>query len=150
MGIENQEIHRLVCIEGRNRREAAALTGSRESAHWPAEVSQTRAQTSSESEGDRRVISRWTASLVVAIPGAMLLGLGLFLISTAPHPGDLIGNEYFIQRYCGLVASTTGSAALAASMVLAASSLLKVSGKQSRLAVYLLGLATLAAVVALF
>ncbi|MBL7649407.1 MAG: hypothetical protein JNK74_24790 [Candidatus Hydrogenedentes bacterium] len=102
-----------------------------------------------DSSEERRVISRFNASLIVAVPGLVLLGVGFLLLHTAPVPGQIIGQERVIQRFCGLVATTTGTAALAASVLLVTSTMVRSRGKQSRLAVYMLGLAVLAALVAL-
>jgi len=102
-----------------------------------------------DSSEERRVISRFNASLIVAVPGLVLLGVGFLLLHTAPVPGQIIGQERVIQRFCGLVATTTGTAALAASVLLVTSTMVRSHRKQSRLAVYMLGLAVLAALVAL-
>jgi hypothetical protein len=97
----------------------------------------------------RRVISRFTASIIVAIPGFVLLGLGLFLFKTVPYPGTMLGQEPFALYFCGLTATTTGTAALAAAVFLAVSNFVGRRGKQARYARIGLGLALIAALAGL-
>ena len=97
----------------------------------------------------RRVISRFTASIIVAIPGFVLLGLGLFLFKTVPYPGTMLGQEPFALYFCGLTATTTGTAALAAAVFLAVSNFVGRRGKEARYARIGLGLALIAALAGL-
>lgn len=146
MGSENQNTQtRMTCPRETGRFEASTSNtdGVQES---PPRADAGRIMDSSE---ERRVISRVNASLIVAVPGLVLLAVGLLLLQTSPVPGQIIGQERVVQRFCGLVATTTGTAALTASVLLVTSSMVRSRGKQSRLAVYMLGLAVLAALVAL-
>lgn len=102
---------------------------------------------SDDSCAARRVISRGKASLVVAVPGLVLLALGMLFLKFAPYPAEVLGEERLALRFCGLVALTTGTAALAASTLLAASSLARRAGGVQRMAVYALGLGLIVALV---
>lgn len=149
MGFENQETQMMACPRetGRFSVDVSDSGNAPESSiRSDAATAGRRVMDSSE---ERRVISRVNASLIVAVPGLVLLAVGLLLLQTAPVPGQIIGQERVVQRFCGLVATTTGTAALAASVLLVTSSMVRSRGKQSRLAVYMLGLAVLAAIVAL-
>lgn len=145
MGSENQNTQSVACPRETGRFEAGARNPG-EAAELSTRGNAGRVMDSSE---ERRVISRVNASLIVAVPGLVLLVVGLLLLQTAPHPGQIIGQERVVQRFCGLVATTTGTAALAASALLVSSSIVRSREKQSRFAVYMLGLAVLAAIVAL-
>lgn len=100
-------------------------------------------------DAERRAISRVTASFIVAIPGAVLLGIGMVLSSMMPYPGDILGEEPAVIFYCGLAATTTGSAALAAAVFLSASRIVSFGETHSRYARYVLGVALIAALAAL-
>lgn len=145
MGSENQ----IAQTVGRPRETGAFEAGEcREGA--PSEtISRHETARRMDSSEERRVISKVNASLIVAVPGLVLLAVGLLLLQTAPHPGQIIGQERVVQRFCGLVATTTGTAALAASVLLVTSSVVRARGRESRVAVYMIGLAVLAALFAL-
>ena len=145
MGSENRNTQTMNCLRETGRFETSTIDAGEATAP-SARLDGGRVMDSSE---ERRVISRFNASLIVAVPGLVLLGVGILLLHTAPVPGQIIGQERVIQRFCGLVATTTGTAALAASVLLVTSTVVRSRGKQSRLAVYVLGLAVLAALVAL-
>jgi len=149
MGFENQDTQMMACPRETGRFEADVS----DFGDAPESSTQSDAATAGrrlmDSSEERRVISRVNASLIVAIPGLVLLAVGLLLLQSAPVPGQIIGQERVVQRFCGLVATTTGTAALAASVLLVTSSMVRSKGKQSRFAVYMLGLAVLAAIVAL-
>lgn len=100
-------------------------------------------------DSERRAISRGTASLIVAIPGTVLLGIGLVLFSMMPYPGELLGNGSALLYFCGLTATTTGSAALAAAVFLSASRIVSLGETHSGYARYILGVALIAALAAL-
>lgn len=102
---------------------------------------------SDDSCAARRVISRGKASLVVAVPGLALLVIGLLCLKFAPYPAEVLGEERLALRFCGLVALTTGTAALAASTLLAASSLVRRAGGVQRMAAFALGLGLIVAFV---
>jgi hypothetical protein len=85
----------------------------------------------------------------VAIPGAVLLGIGMVLFRMMPYPGQLLGEEPVAIYYCGLTATTTGSAALAAAVFLSASRIVCLGETHSRNARYALGVALIAALAAL-
>lgn len=120
------------------------------------DISQTVVSTSGHSptaaccvDSERRAISRVAASLIVAVPGAVLLGIGLVLFSMMPYPGELLGDEPALLYFCGLTATTTGSAALAAAVFLSASRIVSLGETHSRHARYVLGVALIAALAAL-
>jgi len=96
-------------------------------------------------EAHRRVISRGVASLVVAIAGSLTLALGLVLLQIAPHPGIIVGEERAVLRFFGIAACTTGTVALCAATLLAASSLSRIAGGKSRAAVGAILLGVIAA-----
>lgn len=98
--------------------------------------------------GQRRVISRSTASIIVAVPGLVLLGVGMILFNRIAQPIIIIGEEPFALYFCALAAITTGTAALAAAVFLAASNMVSVGVKQSRFAILAIGLAVIAALAA--
>lgn len=100
-------------------------------------------------DSGRRAISRVAASLIVAVPGAVLLGIGMVLFSMMPYPGELLGDEPALLYFCGLTATTTGSAALAAAVFLSASRIVSIGETHSRYARYVLGVALIAALAAL-
>jgi hypothetical protein len=100
-------------------------------------------------DAERRAISRVAASIIVAIPGAVLLGIGMVLFRMMPYPGQLLGEEPVAIYYCGLTATTTGSAALAAAVFLSASRIVCLGETHSRNARYALGVALIAALAAL-
>jgi hypothetical protein len=100
-------------------------------------------------DDERRVISRLAASVIVAIPGAVLLGIGMVLFRMMPYPGRLLGEEPVAIYYCGLIATTTGSAALAAAVFLSASRIVCLGESHSRHARYALAVALIAALTAL-
>jgi hypothetical protein len=120
--------------DGRNR----TVTGC--AGHCPTECC---------ADSERRAISRVTASLIVAIPGAVLLGIGMVLLNMMPYPGELLGEGPVVVYYCGLTATTTGSAALAAAVFLSASRIVSLGEAHSRDARYALGIALIAALAAL-
>lgn len=101
------------------------------------------------SDSERRAISRVAASLIVAVPGAVLLGIGMVLFSMMPYPGELLGDEPALLYFCGLTATTTGTAALAAAVFLSASTIVSIGETHSRYARYVLGVALIAALAAL-
>lgn len=149
MGLENQNTQSMACL----REKGGLETNVTDSGEAPESAIRIDAAPAGrrvmDSSEERRVISRVNASLIVAVPGLVLLAVGLLLLQTAPYPGQIIGQDRVVQRFCGLVATTTGTAALAASVLLVTSSMVRSRGKQSRFAVYMLGLAVLAAIVAL-
>lgn len=98
--------------------------------------------------GQRRVISRSAASCIVAVPGLVLLGVGMILFNRISHPVIIIGEEPFALYFCALAAITTGTAALAASVFLVASNMVTIGAKQSRFTILALGLAVIAALAA--
>lgn len=99
-------------------------------------------------DGQRRVISRSAASFIVVIPGLVLLGVGMVLFNRVSHPVTIIGEQPFVLYFCALAAITTGTAALAAAVFLATSNMVSAGGKQSRFAIFALGLALIAALAA--
>ena len=141
---DNDDAHRAACLGTAGRPDVDAI---------PLEAG-TASQSGSQggpggSGAERRVISRSAASVIVALPGFVLLGLGLFLFKTVPYPGDVLGEEPFALYFCGLTATTTGTAALASAVFLAASNVVSAGARQSRAAIYVLGLALIAALAAL-
>lgn len=108
-----------------------------------------RCQTTHCGDSERRAISRIAASLIVAVPGAVLLGIGMVLFRMMPYPGELLGDEPALLYFCGLTATTTGSAALAAAVFLSASTIVHIGETHSRYTRYILGVALIAALAAL-